>query len=80
MKPGFAILLLSLPLAACGSADQLKPAEGKALPPAPYGATATPDAKALLTPSTQARPTRDEELLKESKRRDPDPFDLLPQN
>ena len=55
-------------------------AEGKALPPAPYGATATPTAKDLITPPTQARPTRDEELLKESKKRTPDPFDLPPQS
>lgn len=73
-------VLLALPLAACGSANQIKPAEGKALPPAPYGATATPTAKDLLTPPTQARPTRDEELLKESKKRTPDPFDLPPQS
>ncbi|MGN6279582.1 MAG: hypothetical protein ACTHM8_12785 [Sphingomonas sp.] len=80
MKAWLAIALLALPLAACGSAARLKPAEGKALPPAPYGATATPSPQDLLTPSTQARPTRDDELLKESKKRDPDPFDLPPQN
>ena len=45
-------VLLALPLAACGSANQIKPAEGKALPPAPYGATATPTAKDLITPPT----------------------------
>ena len=80
MKAWFAIFSLALPLAACGSAAQLKPAEGAKLPPAPYGATATPSPQELLTPSTQARPTRDDELLKESKKRDPDPFDLPPQN
>ena len=67
-------------LAACGSAADLKPAKGAALPPAPYGAEATPTAKQLIAPSTQARPTRDEELLKDSKKRQPDPFDLPPQN
>ena len=80
MKGWFAIALMALPLAACGSAGQLKPAQGKTLPVAPYGAAATPGARQLLTPSTQARPTRDEELLKESDKRQPDPFDLPPQN
>jgi hypothetical protein len=39
-------------LAACGSAADLKPAKGAALPLAPYGAAATPTAMSLLTPST----------------------------
>lgn len=80
MKLFFVATALALPLAACGSAEQLKPATGGALPPAPYGATARPDAPTLLEPSTQARPTRDDELLKESTRRKPDPFNLPPQN
>jgi hypothetical protein len=67
-------------LAACGSAADLKPAKGDALPPAPYGVAATPTAKQLIAPSTQARPTRDDELLKDSVKRQPDPFDLPPQN
>lgn len=79
MKAPFAILMLSL-LAACGSAADLKPATGDALPPAPYGTAARPTPKQLLTPSTQARPTRDDELLKDSEKRQPDPFDLPPQN
>jgi len=78
MKAWLAIALLAL--SGCGSAGQLKPRQGEALPPAPYGATATPGAKDLLAPSTQARPTRDDELLKESVKRQPDPFDLPPQN
>jgi hypothetical protein len=80
MKGWLAAALVALPLAACGSAAQLKPAQGKTLPVAPYGASAASGAKQLLTPSTQARPTRDEELLKESEKRQPDPFDLPPQN
>jgi hypothetical protein len=70
---------LILALAACGSADQLKPAAGQPLPVAPYGATATPTPKQLLTPSPQQRPQRDDELLKNSQKREPDPFDLPPQ-
>lgn len=79
MKAPLALAILSL-LAACGSAADLKPAKGDTLPPAPYGAAATPGPKNLLTPSTQARPTRDDELLKDSEKRQPDPFDLPPQN
>ncbi|TPG20824.1 hypothetical protein EAH79_09495 [Sphingomonas koreensis] len=75
--PPFIIALL---LAGCGSAANLKPAAGDSLPVAPYGATATPTPKQLVTPSTQARPDRDDELLKESTPRAPDPFDLPPPN
>ena len=49
------ILGLVLTLAACGAARDLKPAPGKALPVAPYGATAAPNAKQLLAASSQAR-------------------------
>lgn len=79
MKALLLLAALSL-LAACGSAADLKPAKGAALPPAPYGASATPSARQLIAPSTQARPTRDDELLKDSVKRQPDPFDLPPQN
>lgn len=79
MKTLLALAALSL-LAACGSAAGLKLAKGDTLPPAPYGATTQPTAKQLLTPSTQARPTRDDELLKDSVKRQPDPFNLPPQN
>ncbi|MGN6619807.1 MAG: hypothetical protein ACTHKR_01925 [Sphingomonas sp.] len=73
-------ILAALLLAGCGSADQLKPAKGQSLPPAPYGASATPTPQQLLAPSSQARPDRDDELLKSSERRQADPFDLPPQN
>ncbi|MGN6373941.1 MAG: hypothetical protein ACTHMG_00130 [Sphingomonas sp.] len=71
--------ILPLGLAACGSANQLTPAPGEQLPVAPYGAEARPTSKQLLTPSTQARPERDTDLLKNSEKRQPDPFDLPPQ-
>jgi len=80
VRSGLAIAIIALPLAGCGSAGQLKPAQGETLPPAPYGATATPSPQALLTSSTQARPTRNDDLLTESQKRQPDPFDLPPQN
>lgn len=67
-------------LAGCGSAAALKPAPGKMLPPKPYGATVTPTAKQLATPSSQARPERSDELLRSSEERRNDEFDLPPPN
>lgn len=71
-------LALALLLAACGSMSGLKPADGKSLPVAPYGARATPSATQLLTPSNQARPARSDELLTNSEERRSDEFDLPP--
>ncbi len=76
---GLAPSLLSLALAGCGAAKQLQPAPGKSLPPAPYGATSTPTANQLLTPTTQQRPQRSDELLRQSEERPNDPFQLPPQ-
>lgn len=72
---GAALMLLG----GCGKQAELKPAAGVALPPAPYGARATPTANALLTPSPEARPDRSDELLKRSEKRAPDEFDLPPE-
>lgn len=78
------VLALALPLAlalsGCGSAGQLNPRPGKALPVAPYGARATPNATALLTPTTQQRPQRSDDLLSSSQARRSDDFDLPPPN
>jgi hypothetical protein len=65
-------------LAGCGSAGQLKPAPGESLPVAPYGAAATPTPRDLLTPTTQQRPQRSDELLRRSEERRSDEFDLPP--
>jgi hypothetical protein len=74
------VLLLGvlLTLVGCGAARDLKPVAGKALPVAPYGATATPTPAQLLTPSTQARPNRSDELLRSSEERQGNEFDLPP--
>ena len=69
-----------LALAGCGAANGLKPLEGNSLPVAPLGATETPTAKQLLTPTTQARPDRSDELLRKSEARRGDDFDLPPPN
>jgi hypothetical protein len=71
---------LLIVLSACGAARELKPAEGKALPVAPYGATATPTPGQLLTASSQARPQRTDELLTSSQERQGNEFDLPPAN
>lgn len=71
--------ILALLLGGCGSAADLKPAPGQALPVAPYGARATPTPADLLTPTTQQRPERSTELLRRSEPRRSDEFDLPPQ-
>ncbi len=76
-RTGVAIALV-LTLAACGARRDLRPQENTALPPAPYGATATPTPGQLLDPNTQQRPSRSDELLTESKARGDDPFALPP--
>jgi hypothetical protein len=79
MKPVLFALALPLALAGCGAAKDLQPATGEALPVAPYGAAARQTPKQLLMPSPQARPDRNTELLKDSHKREADPFDLPPQ-
>ena len=71
-------LIVVLPLAGCGAATELRPREGQALPPAPYGATATPTPNQLITPTPQQRPQRSDELLNRSQQRRADEFDLPP--
>ena len=74
-----ALLLLALLAAAgCGRVSELKPEAGKSLPVKPLLARATPTADELLTPPTNARPDRVDELMKRSEARKADPFDLTP--
>ena len=70
-----ALLLL---LAACGSRQALRPAEGQSLPPAPAAAAAPPTSTELLEPPPIARPERVNELLRRSEEREDDRFDLPP--
>ena len=65
-------------LGACGQTADLKPAPGEPLPVKPLLAKATPTAEQLLTPPTNARPRRIDELVKRSEPRRPDRFDLPP--
>jgi hypothetical protein len=65
-------------LGGCGHQVDLQPAPGHAMPLKPLMARATPTFDQLLTPPTQARPTRVDELVTRSKPRPADPFDLPP--
>lgn len=76
----FALVLVALTLAGCGSREALRPATGEALPPKPAMAATQPTAADLLTPRPQERPQRSEELLRQSDERRDDRFDLPPQN
>lgn len=80
MKRLLGLAGLALALSGCGAADRLAPAEGKTLPIAPYGAKTTPTPAQLLTPTTQQRPQRSDELLTTSQPRRSDEFDLPPPN
>ena len=70
---------LVLALAACGSERDLTPPAGHMLPPPPYGRSDRPTANELLTPRSQARPVRSDELRTQSEEREDDPFDLPPE-
>jgi hypothetical protein len=72
------IVIAGLLLAGCGASAGLKPQQGKSLPVAPYGATATPTPAQLVKPTSQSRPSRTDDLLRNSEKRPDDPFDLPP--
>lgn len=73
-----AILAATAILGGCGSVGDLEPAEGRALPPAAYGAKEQASAATLIKAEMQTRPGRSDELLRRSERREKDPFDLPP--
>jgi len=74
------MLVAGLLLAGCGAREELKPAQGAALPVAPYGAEATPTPEDLLKPPVQTRPARSDDLIESSDERRTDKFDLPPPN
>jgi hypothetical protein len=80
MKRLLILGLAGIALSACGAREGLRPLEGKALPPAPYGAKATPSASDLLQPRVQTRPARSDDLIESSTKRRSDEFDLPPPN
>ena len=80
MKPVRSLLLTAgcAISTACGNVAPLQPAPGQALPVKPLLAKATPTAEQLLTPPTNARPARVDELIRRSQPREPDRFDRPP--
>jgi hypothetical protein len=68
----------ALAIASCGRVTDLQPAPGHSMPVRPEMARATPTFDQLLTPPTQARPDRVDELVKRSEPRPNDPFELPP--
>ena len=73
-----ALLLALLALASCGRQTQLRPKAGDHLPPKPAMAAEAPTVDQLLKPGTEARPERDIEMVRRSRERAEDPFDLPP--
>lgn len=73
-----AILTLTAALAACGAKKQLVRPQGDPVPPKPAFAETAPTSDELLTPDSQSRPQRSDELLRRSQRREDDRFDLPP--
>jgi predicted small lipoprotein YifL len=71
--------VLILSLAGCGQRGRLELPEGETPPPAPYGATTAPGPVDLTTATTQQRPSRSDEILRQSDERPNDPFQLPPQ-
>lgn len=71
-------LALAAALAGCGNRAQLTPKENASLPPAAIGQDSPPGADELLKPDDQARPARNDEILRRSERRRNDRFDLPP--
>lgn len=65
-------------LAGCGKKAVLRPADGKTLPQKSATAAGQPGVSDLLNPSTEARPTREDELVTKSRPLEPDRFDLPP--
>ena len=78
MKPILPIVAVMLALAGCGSRQALKPEMGQSLPVKPATAPTQPTVVDLLAPSQAFRPSRSDELLKQSEKREDDRFDLPP--
>ncbi|MDB5690007.1 MAG: hypothetical protein JWL91_1883 [Sphingomonas bacterium] len=78
MRRAFVLATALIALAGCGKRELLTPPAGASLPPKPAMARSVPTVDQLLTPSTQQRPGRSEELLLRSEERPDDRFNLPP--
>jgi hypothetical protein len=77
LSPRILTLCAVLLLAGCGRMGDLKPIPGQE-PIKPLMAKRTPTAEELLTVPPYARPDRVDELIRRSRPRQSDPFDLPP--
>ena len=73
-----AVMVAITALCGCGRMAPLTPAQGEPLPVKPLMAQTTPTAEELLTPPAYADPERVDELIKRSRPRQADRFDLPP--
>jgi|GEM_PF-1815117 len=78
MMRALAGLALLATLAACGSTARLRPQQGMTEVPKAANADRRETAAELMTPSTQAQPDRQADLLTKSVERTDDPFALPP--
>lgn len=72
------VVAAALLLAACGKEEDLKPVAGHPMPPKPATAPAAATVDQLLSPPTQSRPQRVDDLVHKSEERRDDRFDLPP--
>ncbi len=72
------LAVAALILAGCGKKEMLKEAGATPLPPRPQTAAAQPTPAALLTPASQTRPTRFNEIVVQSQVLQSDRFDMPP--
>lgn len=71
--------MTALALAGCGARAELVYPAGSRGPATPQGAAQPPTPSQLTQPTVEARPERDDEALRQSEERQPDPFDLPPE-
>lgn len=79
IRNALGLAAMAAALASCGGRQPLKPVEGQKPPAVPIGGATPPTAQDLTTPTTQERPERGVELMKQSEQREDDPFDLPPE-
>jgi hypothetical protein len=73
------VALAALAITGCGRRADLSYPEGSTGPATAAGASAPPTPRQLTEPTVEARPERDDEVLRQSEERRPDPFDLPPE-
>jgi hypothetical protein len=79
IRTALLIATAALALTACGRRAELAYPAGATGPATAAGASAPPTARQLTEPTVEARPARDDEVLRQSNKREPDPYDLPPE-